>query len=85
MFGKRFIRLSVKTVQNFQRISLKKLYAEFLCVNILAMFNVITRFCIDEKRTWVGLLDWTYCECHRESQRQSCAPVAAGSVSHQMS
>jgi len=26
-----------------------------------------SRICIDEERTWVSLLDWTYCECHRES------------------
>jgi len=34
------------------------------------------------RRTWVGLLDWTYSECHRESQRQSCAHAVTGSVSH---
>jgi len=26
-----------------------------------------SRICSDEERTWVSLLDWTYCECHRES------------------
>ena len=59
----------VKKMQNFQRISSRKLCTEFLSVNILAAcLMFITRFCSDEERTWVGLLDWTYSECHRESE-----------------
>ena len=39
MLEKFYQTVSVKKVQNFQRIS-KKLYTGFLCVNTLAMFNV---------------------------------------------
>jgi len=48
-------RVSITKMQNFPRNSSKKLYTEFFCVSILAMFNVY--YCNDDERTW--LLCWT--------------------------
>jgi len=78
MFGKRFIRLSVKKMQNFQSISLKKLYTEFLCPRQYLSHMVLQ--CWSKNLVWFAGLDIS--ECHRESQRQSYAPAAAGSISH---
>jgi len=44
-------------MQNFQRISSKRLYIELLCLNILGMFMFITRCCSDEEE--LGLVCWT--------------------------